>query len=196
MIILIIGILLALDVWLLSFSPRAPVPLRLAGQVYLLIALLLAFRYWPPMIRWFTAMPVIHRTVFLTLIGAMAMGHYTLNRTTFYPYITWEIFPLVNEENPVAVPEFVGTTASGRKVRLLVEQLFPSIIQFYPPNEPDKLEHLVAAMARVYNRQHAGDPVQYVDLMMMAVELHPPADQTRTAPTCKLLNRYDVSSAR
>src|SRR5271155_1810219 len=93
----IIGCCIALIIWLVSFA----VPLKLAGQAYLLIIILLAFRYWPPMIRWIASMPVPHRVVFGVLIGCMILGHYTLNGRTYFPYVTWEIFPFVNERDPI-----------------------------------------------------------------------------------------------
>jgi hypothetical protein len=196
----IIAVCIGAIVFMVSFA----IPLRLAGQAYLLLIILLAFRYWPPLVRWVKSMPVVHRVVFGLLIGLMILGHYTLNGRTFFPYVTWEIFPFVNETNPVTCREFIATTASGKKVRLLVEQLFPSIVQigrledldntdFYPP---DTTERLVHAMAKVYNAHHTGDPVQYVDLMLMAVPLHPPANESRAEPSCELLNSYDISSGR
>src|ERR1700677_37207 len=173
-------------IWLASFSPVGLDPFRVTAQALLLIMLVRAFCYWTPMVRWFAAMPMVHRIVFMALIWAMAAGHYTFNKATFYPYIAWEIFPYVNEKQP-EVPEFIGTTQSGHKVRLLVEQLFPSIVQFYPPTDPAQLEHLVAAMAKVYNEHHADDVVEHVDLMLITVDLHPPAGQSRAEPSCEFL---------
>jgi hypothetical protein len=195
----ITAVFAALFIWVVSFSPWKIVPFTLAGQAYLLIAILLAFRYWPPMIRWFKSMPVAHRAVFGVLIGAMILGHYTLNGRSYYPYVVWEIFPFVREEDPVTCREFIATTEGGRKVRLLVEQLFPSIVQFNPPldaegNPLPVMEPLVRSLARVYNEHHAADPVRHVDLMIMAVKLHPPASESRALPSCELLKRYDISS--
>ena len=195
MVVAIIGLCLALIVWMVSFA----VPLKLAGQAYLLLIVLLAYRYWPPMIRWVASMPVPHRIVFGVLIGSMILGHYTLNGRTYFPFVVWEIFPFVREDDPVTCREFIATTASGDKVRLLTEQLFPSIVQFNPPNETDQpgaTGNLVDAMARVYNEHHPGDPVQSVDLVLMAVQLHPPASESRAEPSCELLKRYDISSGR
>jgi hypothetical protein len=190
----IIGLCLALIVWLVSFA----VPLTLAGQAYLLIAVLLAFRYWPPMIRWVASMPVPHRVVFGVLIGSMILGHYTLRGRTYFPYIAWEIFPFVHEDDPVTCREFIATTANGNKVRLLVEQLFPSIVQIDPLDgySPEATEHLARALANVYNEHHAGDPVRQVELFVMAVKLHPPASESCAQPSCELLKRYDISSGR
>lgn len=115
----IIGLCIALIIWLVSFA----VPLKLAGQAYLLIIILLAFRYWPPMIRCVTSMPAPHRVVFGVLIGSMILGHYTLNGRTYFPFVVWEIFPFAREDDPVTCREFIATTESGNKVRLLVEQL-------------------------------------------------------------------------
>ncbi len=61
------------------------VPFKVTGQAFLLIVILRAFRYWPPMIRWATSMPVPHRIVFGVLIGAMILGHYTLNGPRLLP---------------------------------------------------------------------------------------------------------------
>lgn len=196
----IIALCIALIIWLVSFI----VPLKLAGQAYLLIIILLAFRYWPPMIRWVASMQVPHRVAFGLLIGCMILGHYTLNGRAYFPYVTWEIFPFAHENNPVTCREFIATTAGGAKVRLLVEQLFPSIVQIDPldaldnPNfyPPGATERLARALAKVYNEHHAADPVRQVDLYVMAVQLHPPASESRAQPSCELLKHYDVSSGR
>jgi hypothetical protein len=196
----IIGLCIAAIIWMVSYV----VPLKLAGQAYLLIVILLAFRYWPPMIRWVASMPVPHRVVFSILIGCMILGHYTLNGRTYFPYVVWEIFPFVHEDDPVTCREFIATTASGNKVRLLVEQLFPSIVQIDPLDAldnpklypPGTTERLARALAKAYNERHADDPVQQVDLMLMAVKLHPPANESRAQPSCELLKRYDISSGQ
>jgi hypothetical protein len=190
----IIGLCIALIIWLVSYA----VPLRLAGQAYLLIVILLAFRYWPPMIRLVASMPILHRIVFGVLIGSMILGHYTLNGRTYFPYVVWEIFPFVRENDPVTCREFIATTESGNKVRLLVEQLFPSIVQVNPLEiySPETTEHLARALAKVYNEHHAGDPVRRIDLFVMAVQLHPPAGESRAQPSCELLKQYDISSGR
>jgi lysylphosphatidylglycerol synthetase-like protein (DUF2156 family) len=181
-------------IWMVSYA----VPLKLAGQAYLIIIILLAFRYWPPMIRWVTSMPVPHRVVFGVLMGSMILGHYTLNGRTYFPYVVWEIFPFDREDNPVTCPEFIATTESGNKIRLLVEQLFPSIVQINPLEiySPETTEHLARALAKVYNEHHAGDPVRRIDLFVMAVQLHPPASESRAQPSCELLKRYDISSGQ
>jgi len=196
----IIGLCLALIIWLVSFA----VPLKLAGQAYLLIIILFAFRYWPPMLRWIASMPVPHRVVFGVLIGAMILGHYTLNGRTFFPYVVWEIFPFAHEDDPVTCREFIATTESGNKVRLLVEQLFPSIVQIDPLDSldnpklypPGTTEHLARALAKAYNEHHADDPVRRVELFVVAVKLHPPANESRAQPSCELLKHYDISSGQ
>jgi len=198
MVVAIIGLCLALIVWMVSFA----VPLKLAGQAYLLIVILLAFRYWPPMMRWVASMPVAHRVVFGVLVGAMILGHYTLNSRTYFPYVAWEIFPFVREDDPVTCREFVATTIKGTKVRLLVEQLFPSIVQLMPVESlddpryfpPGTTEHLARVLAKAYNERHPDDPVWRVDLMALAVMLHPPAGESRGQPSCELLQRYDILS--
>jgi len=193
-VIAIIGLGIVLVVWLVSHA----VPLTVAGQAYLLIIILLAFRYWPPMIRWVASMPVPHRAVFGLLIGGMFLGHYTLNARAYFPYVAWEIFPFVHEDNPVTCREFIATTADGGKVRLLAEQLFPSIVQINPLDSysPEATEHLARALAKVYNEHHADDPVRQVDLFVMAIRLHPPANESRAQPSCELLKHYDISSGR
>jgi hypothetical protein len=190
----IIALSIPLIIWLVSHA----VPLTLVGQAYLLLILLLAFRYWPPIIRWTRAMPIPHRVVFGVLIASMILGHYTLNSRTYFPYVAWEIFPFVREDDPVTCREFIATTANGNKVRLLVEQLFPSIVQIYPLDtySPDTTERLARALAKIYNQHHAADPVRRIDLLVMAVQLHPPASESRVQPSCELLKHYDISSGR
>lgn len=190
----IIALCVALIIWMVSYA----VPLKLAGQAYLLLIILLAYRYWPPMIRWVTSMPVVHRVVFGVLIGGMICGHYTLNSRTYFPFVSWEIFPFVREGDPVTCREFIATTNEGRKVRLLVEQLFPSIVQVDPLEiySPEATEHIARALAKAYNDHHPDDPVWRVDLMVLAVQLHPPASESRTQPSCELLQRYDISSGQ
>jgi hypothetical protein len=51
-------------------------------------------------------------------------------------------------------------------------------------------------LAKVYNEHHASDPVQQIDLILQVVQLHPPANESRTQPSCELLKRYDISSDR
>jgi hypothetical protein len=188
----------AFFIWLVSFSPWKIVPFRVAGQAYLLIAILFAFRYWPPMVRFVLSMPMAHRIVFGGLIGAMLLGHYTLNGRTYFPFVVWEIFPFYREVDPVTAREFIATTADGTKVRLLAEQQVPSLVQINRIDEmpADTTERLARALAKIYNEHHASNPVQGVDLVLMAVPLHPPANESRTEPSCEFLNHYDISSAR
>ena len=178
------------------------VPLAITGQIFLLLILLRAFWYWLPFNRWLLAMPVPHRIVFGLLLGGMILGHYTLNGRTYFPFVVWEIFPFVHASDPVTCREFIATTVEGTKVRLLVEQQFPSIVQIDPLDAlddpklypPGTTEHLARALAKVYNQRHAGNPVRGIDLMLMAVPLHPPANESRAQPSCELLRHYDISS--
>ncbi len=169
------------------------VPFRVAGQALLVIIIVRAFCYWPPIVRWFITMPWPHRTVFLLLIFGIVAGHFTLQTHRFFPFVAWEIFGQQREENPVRCREFIATTASGKQTRLLVEQLFPSIVQFNPPadNDGPAMIHLVTAMARAYNRAHPADPVRAVDLVRVSVDLHPAAP-----PSCDSLQHFAVSSDR
>jgi hypothetical protein len=197
---------MAFCVWLISFPPKwlSPHPLQpftITGQALLLFMVLRAFCYWPPMIRWVKSMPVPHRAIFALLIGTMIIGHFTLKNRAYFPYVSWFIFPSVREEDPVTCREFIATTASHKKVRLVVEQLFPSIIQIYPLDDaehypPEKLDLLAHAMAKTYNEHHPNDPVCRVDLLVMAVQLHPPTEESRALPSCQLLKRYDISSGQ
>jgi hypothetical protein len=142
--------------------------------------------------------------VFGVLIGGMILGHYTLNGRTYFPFVVWEIFPFVNERDLITCDEFIATTESGHKVRLLVEQLVPSIVQIDPLDSlenpklypPGTTEHLVRALAKAYNERHTDDPVRGVDLMVLAVKLHPPTNESRTLPSCELLKHYDISSGQ
>jgi hypothetical protein len=187
------------------FLPNGPmVPLAVTGQAFLIVLILRAFATWPPMKRWFISMPIVHRVVFSVLILGMIAGHYTFDGRTYFPYVTWEIFPNYTDEDPVTCDEFIATTESGKKVRLLAEQLFPSSVQtariedlsearWFPP---DTTEHLARALAKVYNQQHPDNPVWRVDLMRLAVQLHPPTSESRAKPSCELLKRYDISSGQ
>ena len=180
------------------------VPFAVSGQAFMIVLILRAFASWAPMTRWVAAMPVVHRVVFGVLIAAMIAGHYTFDGRTYFPYVTWEIFPNYTNENPVVCDEFIATTESGRKVRLLAEQLFPSIVQldridgFDEPkrSQADPTEHLAVALAKVYNQQHPENPVRSVDLMRFAVQLHPPPSESRALPSCELLKRYEISSGQ
>ncbi len=199
-------VVLAFTVWMLSFPPsfvakEAILPFALTGQAFLLIFVIRAFCYWPAMTRWVASMPIPHRVIFFVLIGTMIIGHYTLRNRTYFPYVSWFIFPGVHEVDPVTCRELIATTASGKKVRLLVEQLYPSIVQVYPLDDqthypPDKLELLARAMAMSYSTRHADDPVKRIDVMVMSVQLHPPAGESRAQPSCQLLKRYDISSGQ
>ncbi len=192
-------VIIALIVGMISLSPWRFDPISITGQALLLIIVLRAFCYWPPLVRWIAAMPIPHRVVFGLVIAGMIMGHYTINSRQYFPFVAWEIFPFVNERDPVTCPEFIATTASGKKVRLLVEQLFPSIVQINPLDNaalfpPETLEHLARTMAKAYNQHHPDDPVRQVDLVNFAIHLHPPATESHPNPSCELLKRYDISS--
>jgi hypothetical protein len=166
-------------------------------QIYALAALFLGFRHCPPIPRLLERMPAYHRSVFFLLLAGVVIGHFTLSTRRYFPFVAWDIFAAVSEKSPVSCRELIGTTAEGKSVRLLVEQLFPSIIQFDlpPDDQPEKMESLVHALAKAYNERHAADPLRRVDLMLMAVELHPPPLERRDQPSCELLQRYDISSA-
>jgi len=192
-------VIIALIIGVTSFSPYALVPFHVTGQALLLYIVVRGFCYWPPMVEWIKSMPGFHRAMFALLLGGMIVGHYTLDSRTFYPYVTWFIFPTIRDEDPVTCREFIATTASGKKVRLLVEQLFPSIVQIYPLDDPkhysDKqIDALAQSLATAYNQHHPGDPVRGVEFVVLAVELHPPASASPTEPSCQLLKRYDFSS--
>jgi hypothetical protein len=177
------------------------VPLAVTGQLLLLLIILRAFWYWPPMHRCLHSMPAAHVIVFSVLLGAMILGHYSLNSRAYFPYIAWEIFPFMREEDPVACRELIATTASGKKERLLVEQLFPSITQFNLPLDEKgaplpSMNALVQALARVYGERHADDPVRRVDLVVLSVPLHPPAGESNHQPSCEFIKSYDITSDR
>jgi hypothetical protein len=168
---------------------------RYVLQLYAVAGVLIALRAAPPVARWIPSLPLAHRTIFYLLLAAVVAGHFTLQQKKYYPFVVWDIFAAVSEQETVFCRELVGTTATGKQVRLLVEQLFPSIIQFdLPPDtEPEAMNRLVAALTRQYNAHHADDPVREVDLMLMAVKLHLPPGQTRSQPSCELLQRFELS---
>lgn len=190
----VIVLCLALIVWLFW-----PIHVLLV-EVSALLVMALGFRYWPPMVRWFLGMPVAHRLVFVLVLGCMLAGHFTFDNRKYFPFISWEIFSNAREEDPVTCREFIGLTGEepGGSRRLLVEQLFPSIIQFNLPadNDSKEMTDLVHALAAEYNGQHPGDRLQRVDLVQLKVRLHPAADESHQPPSCELLKRYDVSSDR
>jgi hypothetical protein len=182
------------------FTPSPLVPLAVAAQGLLVIIVLRGFCYAPQIKSWVTGMPPLHRVVLGCLTGAMILGHFTLDKRSYFPFVAWEIFPVVREEDPVVCPELIATTAGGKKVRLLTEQLFPSIVQIDPLNDerfypPGRLEELVRATARMYGQLHPDDPVHYVDLMMVSVPLHPSPDELRNFPSYEWRKRYEISSA-
>ena len=172
------------------------VPFRLTGQALMLAILVRAFVGWPPMQSWAAAMPWPHRIVLALLLFGMIAGHFTLQTHRFFPFVVWEIFTTAHEADPVTCREFIATTADGKTKRLLVEQLFPSIVQFNPPanNDSAAMTDLVAAMARVYNQHHADNPVQKIDLVLQSVPLHPAANEA--FPPCQLLKSFPISSDR
>jgi hypothetical protein len=195
--VLIIVVCLGFLLWMLY--PILPLVL----QWLAVIGILIAFRCWPPMAGLFRAMPAPHRWVFALILASFLLGHLTIRPRTWYPFFTWAIFPAPVYADPVTCRQFQATTESGKKVRLLVEQLFPSIIQIdsletfdnpdaYPPGTTDKL---AAALVRQYNKLHADDPVRQVDLVLVGVHLHPAADGAPVEPSCQPLKHYDFSSA-
>jgi hypothetical protein len=171
---------------------------QLIAEIYAIIIVVLAFRYWPPMTRWFIGMPVPHRVIFIALLGAMLVGHLTVKGRTWFPFVSWEIFSIARQDDPVSCREFIATTDDGKSVRLIVEQLFPSIVQFNPPDDNDSsaMTRLVDALAKTYDQQHPTDLVRRVDLMQFSVKLHPSSAESDHSPTCELLKSYDVSSDR
>jgi hypothetical protein len=193
-----IGLLVGIITFFHPWSPYPLLPFALVGQLCMILLILRAFAYWPPTVRLVRGMAMPHRLVFGVLLGAMLLGHYTIRGPGYFPFIVWEIFPFVREDDPVTCDEFIATTANGAKVRLLVEQLFPSIVQVNPVGNfpPGTTEHLAHALARTYNVHHPDNPVRQVNLMRMAVQLHPPANESRAQPSCELLNSYDISSDR
>jgi hypothetical protein len=166
------------------------------GQAALLAVLARAFIYWPATRRWAARIPTPHRVVLAVLLLAMVIGHLTLQSARYFPFVAWEIFPLVREEDPVTCREFIATTSDGRTKRLLVEQLFPSIVQFNPPadNDSPAMAKLVDAMARAYNEQHPAVPTQRIDLVRVSIPLHPAAGQP--FPSCELIKSFPIFSAR
>ena len=169
-------------------------PIRhLAFQWLALAGVILLFRYAPPTLGWFKRMPLAHRIVFLAIVGAVLAGHLSLDNRRYFPFVAWYIFPAVREDDPVTCREFIGLTQQDQKVRLLVEQLFPSIVQFNPPvdNGSAAMHRLVNAMAREYNTLHPQDALKRVDLVQISVSLDPP---TAGPPACELLKPFDVSS--
>ena len=168
-------------------------------EIYALIALFIGFWTASPLRRWLTGLPVIHRAIFAALPALVVAGHLASNVTsakrTLYPFIAWDIFSAVSDQDSVSCRELIGTTVDGKSVRLLVEQLFPSIIQFDlpPENRPGDMNQLVQALARAYNARHAADPLRAVDLMLVTVHLHPRPGSAAAPPSCQ--HRYDISSA-
>jgi hypothetical protein len=148
------------------------------------------------MIRWIRRMPLAHRVVFFIAVGAMLAGNFARDSRAFFPFVQWDIFAFAREEDPITCREFWAATASGGGVRLLAEQLFPSIVQFNPPAQDHSpaMTHLVEALANQYNRQHPRDPVRQVDLVSVAVKLHPGAPPA--PPACRILAHYEISSDR
>ena len=166
-------------------------------EVYALTGLFIAFRAAPPVKRWLAGLPPLHRGIFYVLLAVVVAGHLRSDKRTYFPFVAWDIFSAVSEQDTVSCRELIGTTVSGKSVRLLVEQLFPSIVQFDlpPQNEPEQMAHLVTALARAYNARHTADPVRQVDLVRMAVQLHSPSRPSHRPPSCQFLQRYDISSA-
>jgi hypothetical protein len=198
---------LAAGVYVVSFFHLPPhktalLPFAITGQVVLLLVMVRVLWKWPPFAAWLAGMPWVHRIVFGVLMLGMFWGHYTFNGRTYFPFVVWEIFPHAEGNiDVVTAQQFYGKTASGKKVRLLVEREFPSIIQIdrietldsaYGPGTTDDL---ALALAKMYNANHPGDPVRAVDLVEASVNLHPPIGESRNEPSWKLLKSYDVSPA-
>lgn len=190
----VVIILAALGTLLWFFTPI----LRIAGQWFVVIGVVLAFRYWPPMFTWVRGMPGVHRTVFSVLLAAMILGHLTLRHAEWYPFEDWKIFPMAEHagDRTVHAREFIATTQSGREIRLITEQLFPSIIQIRRLDDfpPELASRLAQSLAREYNRRHPADPVREVKLVAVSIPLHPDAGAP-FPPPWQLLQSYDVSSA-
>lgn len=170
---------------------------RYVFQIFAVAVILAVLHAAPPIRRWLAGTPVAHRAVLYLLLAAVVAGHFTLQQRRYFPFVVWDIFSSVSDQETVFCRELIGKTASDKQVRLLVEQLYPSIIQFDLPSdkEPAKMDRLVAAMAKTYNAQHPSDPLREIDLMLMAVKVHHPPEETRSQPSCELLQRFDLSPA-
>ncbi len=197
---------IGVGVYLVSFfhfPQRTPLlPFGVTVQLALFLMMARVLWKWPPFAQWIKTMPWAHRIAFGVLVGGMVLGHYTFNGRTYFPFVVWEIFPHAEDNSDVVkAQQFLGKTASGQKVRLLAEQLFPSIIQIDRVEALDAdygagtTDDLALSLAKMYNAHHPADPVREVDLVEVAVNLHPPAGESRTEPSCELLKTYDVSSA-
>lgn len=182
------------------FTATPLLPFVVTAQLWLVLAVVRAVWVWPPFAAWLKAMPVAHRIVFGVLVGGMILGHFTWNGRTYFPFVVWEIFPHPETHSMVTAREFIGQTAGGAKVRLLVEQQFPSIVQIDRVEDLDAnygagtTDALALALAKMYDAHHAADPLREVDLVEKAVNLHPPPSESRNEPSCELLKTYDVSS--
>jgi len=184
------------------WSPTPLLPFAVTAQLALLLVMVRVMWKWPPFAAWLAAMPWAHRIVLGALMLGIFWGHYTFNGRTYFPFVVWEIFPHAEgNTDVVTAQQFYGKTMSGKKVRLLVEREFPSIIQIdrietldsaYGPGTTD---HLAQALAKMYNANHPGDPVRAVDLVETSVNLHPPAGESRNEPSWKLLKSYEISPA-
>jgi len=174
-------------------------PIReLLFELYAIAIGLVTFLSLPPIFQWLGELPRLHCLIVFLLFAAVVRGHFTFSTRTYFPFVAWNIFAAVSNQETVFCRELIGTTASQKKVRLLVEQLYPSIVQFdLPPSgQSANLDLLVSAMARTYNAHHANDPLREVDLMLMAVKLHPPPGQTHRQPSCEFLQHFDLSPGR
>jgi len=168
---------------------------RYVLQIFAIAAVLVALHTAPPISRWLERTPVPHRAALYLLLALVVAGHFTLQQKKYFPFVVWDIFSSVSDQETVFCRELIGKTASEKQVRLLVEQLYPSIIQFERLEDigPEKMNRLVAALVKTYNAQHPTDQLREVDLMLMAVKVHLPPGETRSQPSCELLQRFDLS---
>jgi hypothetical protein len=92
----------------------------------------------------------VHRIVVAALFGCVIWGHFD-RQNVYFPFVTWQLFSDTRQDDPVVEDEFIGTTRSGKSVRLLVEQLFPSVTWFQIPTDPEIRSRLAGVLAERFN---------------------------------------------
>jgi hypothetical protein len=167
----VLGICILANVALAVSCSDLAVPLIKIRICFCLFSLLVFFLSVSSIRQFLSGMSWTHRLVVVALLGGIIWGHFD-RRNDYFPFVTWQLFSDARQDDPVVEDEFIGTTRDGKSVRLLVEQLFPSVTWFQIPTDSVVRSHLARVLAERFNSSHA-DPVERIDLVRASAKLRP-----------------------
>ncbi len=158
----------------------------------------LAIGFLPPVFRLIKQMSPAHLVVMILCVGSFLVGHLWISSRATFPIMSWYIFTGPNDFDEVRCREMFGVFKDGKEKRLLVEQIFPSIVQFNLPidsvdgKRSPSMPRIIFAIGAEYNRLHPDNPVIRVDLRELVVPVRPSSPEQK--PSWTSLESYTISS--